>query len=324
MTIAEACEAYLRDLEARNIRKSTLQGYRSLFRQLESFAGNTGLASLSEIDGDNLRSWREQWGWAFSTQRRRLSQLKAFFSYAELRGWISGSPLNGIRSPKPEARPTMPLSVGEVQALLDASSGKPKEQAFLLLLRYSGLGIMDAATLERSAVHGDGELILRRSKSGELVAVLLPPKAVAALGAISPRRRHYFWTGNSRPQTAANYWRDRLKLVAAAAGVKGFHPHRLRNTFAVEHLLAGVSMEDVSTLLGHSSIRTTELYYAPWNRARRSRLVALVKEVHQQDPVLLEFTQKKNPARAVDAAPTEASLATRTVPKPTRRYEGSA
>lgn len=34
MTISEACEAYLRDLKARNIRASTCYGYRSLFRQL--------------------------------------------------------------------------------------------------------------------------------------------------------------------------------------------------------------------------------------------------------------------------------------------------
>ena len=316
MTIADACAAYLRDLEARNIRKSTKAGYQSLFRQLEAFAARTGAESLEGITGDAVRNWREQWDCAYSTQGRRLQQLNAFFSFAKGEGWISRSPLNGIRSPKSEARSTMPLSIDEMRALLEASNGKPREQALLLVLRYSGVAISDAATLARSSVHASGELILRRSKSGELVTVLLPMEALAALDAIAePDRPHYFWTGVSAPATVASYWRKRLQGVAAAADVEGFHPHRLRDTFAVELLLAGMAMQDVSTLLGHSSVRTTEQYYAPWNHARRSRLVSLVREVHQQDPLLLAFTPKK-PAGTAPTAPAEASLAH--AAKPTR------
>ena len=188
----------------------------------------------------------------------------------------------------------------------------------LLLLRYSGLAIGDAARLERSAVHYGGELILRRSKSGELVTVLLPAEALIALDAIAqPSRRHYFWTAKSHPATVPKYWRNRLARVADDAGVEGFHPHRLRETFSVELLLASVSMQDVSTLLGHSSVLTTERYYAPWNQARRRRLMELVREVHRQDPILLEFTPKK-PVGTPTTVPTEASLATTHVPRPTR------
>ena len=320
MTIAEACEAYLRDLEARNIRKSTRASYRSLFRQLDAFARDARIESLDEIDKDIARRWREQWTCAYSTQGKRLALLRAFFTYAKQEGWIRRSPVEGIRAPKPDPRPTMPLALHEVRALLGASDRKPREQALLLLLRYSGLAITDAVTLERAAVHRDGELILRRAKSGELVTVVLPDETVAALEAIAlPTRQHYFWTGRSDPETVVKYWRSRLRLVAADAGVDRFHPHRLRDTFAVELLLTGMSMDDVSTLLGHSSVRTTEKYYAPWNRARRSRLV---REVHLQHPILQEFVPKK-PVGAAATAPTEASLATRYVPRPTRHAQGS-
>ena len=321
MKIADACAAYLRDLEARNIRKSTIEGYKSLFRQMEAFAREVGITSLEGIDRDAVRCWREQWRWAYSTQGTRLALLKAFFSFAKGEGWIPTSPMIGIRRPKADARPTMPLSVDEVRALVTAANGKPKEQALFLLLRYSGLAIADAATLARSSVQAGGELILRRAKSGELVTVLLPPEALAALHKIArPTSRHYFWTGESTAATAAKYWRKRLQAVAEAAGVEDFRPHRLRDTFAVELLLAGMSMDDVSSLLGHSSVRTTERYYAPWNYARRSRLVSLVREVHQQDPLLLEFTPKK-PAGTAVTVPAEASLATHA--KPTRFAQGS-
>ena len=307
MKIADAWQAYLRDLEMRNIRRSTRENYLSLFRQLEAFAAETGINSLEGIDRDAVRSWREQWDCAYSTQRRRLGQLKAFFSYAIEVGWISESPMKGIRSPKSDARPTMPLSVDEMRSLLAASRGKLREEALLLMMRYSGLAIMDAATLECSAVQSTGELVLRRSKSGELVTVLLPEQAVQALRKIPKRsRKYFFWSGTSHPETAAKYWRERLKAVAAAAGVEGFHPHRLRDTFAVELLLAGVPIDDVSTLLGHSSVRTTELYYAPWNGARRRRLVALVRDVHRQDPILLDIAPKR-PVGRMGAVPKGAS-----------------
>ena len=321
MKIQEACEAYIRELDARNARKSSKECYQSVFRKMGTFAAAAGIDSLDAFDREALRAWREQWTWAHSTQRRALAQLKAFFSFAVNEGWISVSPADGIRRPQSDARPTMPLSTDEVRALLAATVQKPKEQALVLLLRYSGLAILDATTLRRDAVRPNGDLVLRRAKSGELVTVALPDAVVAALDAVAEAGRpHYFWTGSSEPETTAKYWRGRLKRVAEEAGVENFRPHRMRDTFAVGLLLEGVLMQDVSTLLGHSSVATTERYYAPWNLARQERLGLIVREVHQRDPILLEFTPKKPPG-AVTAAPGEAGLATRHVPKPTRlRY----
>jgi len=46
----------------------------------------------------------------------------------------------------------------------------------------------------------------------------------------------------------------------------------LRDTFAVELLLAGVPLEKVSKLLTHESIKMTEQYYSPWIRRREDQL----------------------------------------------------
>ena len=52
--------------------------------------------------------------------------------------------------------------------------------------------------------------------------------------------------------------------------------HRLRDTFAEDLLKKGVPMEEVSKLLGHESIRTTERSYAKWVKGRQDRLDSLV------------------------------------------------
>jgi len=48
----------------------------------------------------------------------------------------------------------------------------------------------------------------------------------------------------------------------------------LRDTYAVELLKAGVPLEDVSKLLTHTSVVTTERHYAPWVKYRLQQLEA--------------------------------------------------
>ena len=53
-------------------------------------------------------------------------------------------------------------------------------------------------------------------------------------------------------------------------------PEYLCDTFAVDLLEKGIPLEEVSKLLGHESIRTTERHYAKWVRGRQNRLDTLV------------------------------------------------
>jgi integrase len=65
---------------------------------------------------------------------------------------------------------------------------------------------------------------------------------------------------------------DAAKITSAGYMVS----HRLRDTFAVDLLEKGVPMEEVSRLLGHTSIKTTEKSYAKWSKGRQDRVDALV------------------------------------------------
>ena len=293
MTLKDACDAYLRDIAARNLSESTENGYRSLFRQLQDFASTRKLSEIVALDSRQIRTWRETWSVKPSTHETRLKLLSAFFRYAKEEGWIDQSPIVNLKRPRREASPTMPLSRAEMKAMIRTADSLPKERALLLLMRYSGLAIQDAATLPKDAI-ASSLLALRRAKTGELVVVDLPNVVLEALGAIVRRENaYYFWTGKSKPVTAAKTWRDRLRRVAMRAGVDNFRPHRLRDTFAVELLLHGVAMEDVSMLLGHGSISITERYYAPWCKARRDRLVKVVRAANDKDPILGELASQR-------------------------------
>jgi integrase/recombinase XerD len=45
-----------------------------------------------------------------------------------------------------------------------------------------------------------------------------------------------------------------------------------RDTFAVEYLLTGMPLEEVSRLLGHSNVLITQKHYAPWVVERQQKL----------------------------------------------------
>src|SRR5215471_15513940 len=118
----------------------------------------------------------------------------------------------------------------------------------LLLLRWSGLRISDAAKLERSALTPDGKLFLYTQKTGQPVYVPLPPSVVKMLRELPnlDNSRYFFWNGRTSEETPGKQWWKTLKHIFRAAGLPNAHPHSLRDTFAVEMLVAGVTLEEVS------------------------------------------------------------------------------
>ena len=289
MTISDACAEFLdKEAAGRNLRPATVEGYRSLFGSLLRWSSVRGVSLLKDLDEDQVRTWIASWTCQSSTARRRLTQMKAFFRAAVNRGWVTRSPLEKILPPQSEPPPARPLSMDEMRSLLAASAQQPRERGLLLLMRYSGLAIADAATLRRDALEGS-ELTLRRTKSGEPVTVELPPVVVAAITGLHNSSPDYFWwSGRGARVTAAKYWRSRLRTVARAAGVPDFRPHRLRDTFVVSLLTAGASMSDVCAVLGHHDVQAMECRYARWYR-RQDRLSRIVREAEQLDPILLEL-----------------------------------
>ena len=134
-------------------------------------------------------------------------------------------------------------------------------------MRWSGLRIRDAVTLERHRLAGDS-LLLYQAKTGQAVYVPLPDYVVDALVNIPsprPNPRYFFWSGNGNAKSVVADWQRAYRRLFELADIrkldgekKRCHPHMFRDTFAVEMLLAGVPIDQVSTLLGHSSVKITE------------------------------------------------------------------
>ena len=160
-------------------------------------------------------------------------------------------------------------------------------RGLVLLLRYSGMRISDAVSLTTDKLQGK-KLFLYTHKTGVPVNTILPDFVLMALD-VTPKvtDKHFFWNGTSDLETIVGSWRKRLAKLFELAKIEHGHPHRFRDTFAVELLLTGVPIERVSILLGHQSVRVTEQHYAPWVRARQEQLEADLTRAWSTDPLVL-------------------------------------
>src|SRR5436189_809119 len=297
VTIKEAHGKFIADAEARKLNVATLYKYRLLFRQLDIFTEAHNLRYLKQLDLDTLAIFRAAWKDGPRSSLKKLERLRAFLRFTEKRKWIDDNPATELKAPKVPNKPTMPFTREEMIRILAAlepygrSAGARNARrlrAFVLLLRYSGLRIGDATQLDVSRLD-ESKLLLHTQKTGVPVYCVLPDVVVEALDA-APRssERYFFWTGASTVHSAKGKWQRRLQRLFEFAKVPTGHPHRFRDTFAVELLLAGVPLDRVSILLGHSSIRITERHYAPWTRSRQEQIEADLRAAWSNDPLIGE------------------------------------
>jgi integrase len=296
LPIVTAHQKFMADAEARKLNQATLYKYRLLFRHLDKFAEHSKLEFLDQLDLDTLATFRATWTEGPRTSLKKLERLRAFMRFAEKRKWIDGNPAIDLKAPKVPNKPTLPFTREDMISILTAlgpygkSAGLRNGQrlkAFVLLLRYSGMRIGDAVQLGVNRLHGN-KLLLHTEKTGVQVYCVLPDIVTKALNAAPHSSQNYFfWTGKSTVRSAKGKWQRRLQRLFEFASVVGGHAHRFRDTFAVELLLAGVPLDRVSVLLGHTSIRITERHYAPWTRSRQEQIESDLRAAWQTDPVVI-------------------------------------
>ena len=298
------------DLEAQRLSDASLKKYRVLLinprdakepgkysPSLSIFCAETGIQFTNQITLPLLTRFRGQWKDGAISGGKKLERLRAVGRFLVDQGWWNENLALKLKRPKVTDPPTMPFEREDVTALLAAcdqytdSYGRCGQdnarllRTFLLFLRYTGLRIGDATGCSIEQLVGN-KLFLRTAKTGVPVYIPLPPFLVDALE-FCPRMsdRRWFWTGDGSTATQAGNWRRKFRRLCEIAGVRDGHPHRFRDTFAVELLLDGVPMERVSKLLGHSSVKVTERHYAPWVQALQNQLEADVMRAWRNDPL---------------------------------------
>jgi integrase/recombinase XerD len=289
VSIEDWKKAFLEDATApsgKNLNPETVRKYKQLFKQLDAFSEREGYRFVNQLDLAALTAFRSSWKDGPLSASKKLERLRGVLKFALRRKWITENPAIELDAPTVKQKPTLPFSDDEMKEILKAAKAAkdPRAHAFILAMRYSGLRISDTALLAVKNLAGN-RLRLHQAKTGEAVTGILPDDVAETLKA-APRTnpKYFFWTGNSKVTHAAEYWRARLFKIFKKANIVNGQSHRFRDTYAVDLLQAGVSLENVSTLLGHRSIRITERHYSPWVKTRQDALDRELLRVNADRP----------------------------------------
>lgn len=310
VALSTAWDSFLADLEAQGVTQRTVEKYKLLRRRLEVYAEERRFVYVADISLDLLTSFRVTWKYGPRTAAKHIERLRAFFRFCTDRHWTESNPALRLKAPKVTICPTLPLSKeewGRIVIACDAYEVEAGAAGFLnaqrlrtliRVMRYCGLRISDAVSLSTDRITDD-KLFLYTQKTGTPVYTVLPSFLVKELAA-TPRvtDKLYFWSGNGELESSTKDWQAKIRKLFDLASVdKGENfmvSHRFRDTFAVECLLAGVPLERVSVLLGHSSVRVTERHYAPWVQKRQQQLEADLRSMWANDQTGTNQVQKKN------------------------------
>lgn len=168
--------------------------------------------------------------------------------------------------PVRRGKPPLPvvLSASEVAALLDAVRDL-KYRAILTALYSAGLRIAEACALRPEDIDSKRRVIhVRAGKGGRDRYTILSKRFLALLRKYYRRERPAEWLFPSRvpgkhvtPDSARVVFH---KAVHAAGIRKRVTPHVLRHCFATHLLESGTDLRTTQVLLGHGSLRSTEVY----------------------------------------------------------------
>jgi integrase/recombinase XerD len=221
---------------------------------------------------------------------RHIVALKVFFRYLQFEGVLRDNLAELLGSQKLWQRVPQVLSPEMIDQLLAAPRTHDplwrRDQALLELLYATGCRASEVSNLRPDDVHLSQGFCLARGKGDKERLVPLGRRAIEAVqeylhhersklvesAAVPPR--YLLLSRRGRRLRRERIW-ELVKQYALRIGApQSISPHTLRHSFATHLLAGGADLRQVQEMLGHASIRTTQIY----THVDHTRL----KRIHQQ------------------------------------------
>lgn len=196
-----------------------------------------------------------------NSRQMYLGKLRTCLKTAYENGIISNDPMKGIKGFHKEQSTREYLTIPELRAMAAAECDYPEIKRAFLFSCLTGLRRSDIVKLtwgEVSVFGGRTRLTFRQKKTGGHEYLDITPQAAELLGDRGEAKPDDNVFGDIR---YPNYTNGNLRIWALRAGIdKHLTFHSGRHTFAVMMLTLGTDIYTVSKLLGHSDLKTTQIY----------------------------------------------------------------
>jgi integrase/recombinase XerC len=269
-------EAFLEYLaHERRYSAATVRAYRADLKQVMAYVEERNLDLSAAPPG----LWIDYFARLFAlgrsprTHARKVASLKSFLRYLTRRGGLEQGRLPRLRSPK--LPKTLPRYLTEDQAARlvnrpgEGARGDGRDRAVLNLFYGGGLRLSEVAGLRPQDVDAARGTVRVLGKGNKTRIVPVGQVATDAVKHYLRWRRGHGSVDDSRPLfrnrrggplTARSVARIVKKYARSVAGAESVSPHALRHSFATHLLDRGADLLAVKEMLGHESVRTTQIY----------------------------------------------------------------
>lgn len=231
------------------------------------------IAGLAATDLRSFLAMRRGEGLGPRSAARELSAVMGLLRFAQERHGAVVPALAQVRGPRARKGVPRPLAPADAVALAEVAGADPpiawigaRDTAALLLLYGAGLRIGEALSLD-AGILPMGETIVVRGKGGKERAVVLLPQVRAAIDAYARlcpwplARGTPLFRGAKGGPLAPDVLRRAARAARVALGLPdSATPHALRHSFATHLLAGGADLRTIQDLLGHASLRSTQVY----------------------------------------------------------------
>jgi integrase/recombinase XerD len=308
-------KAYLRHKYRQNCKANTLKNDFTTITLFLSYLKRCGKSQLDQISRADLEAFVEHEqdrGLKIVSVSNRLGSLYAFLRYLIEHDLADAQLLaRKIKLKVPDALPRA-MEPDDVKCLL-AVLDDVRNRAMILLLLRTGMRIGELLNTKVIDVHlADKKIMVyegEKNRKGR--AVCFSNDASEALQDWLQQRdtkKEYLFYARGRHNMSYNNARVLFKKYLRRAGLehKDYCLHCLRHTFATELLNAGMHIECLQQLLGHSSIEMTLRYARLSDKTREQeyfKAMAIIEgeSIHEPDkrdhqlPPLSEASQLLTP-----------------------------
>lgn len=240
-----------RELEIRNSSRRTVSGYIYSVERFLEYAENKGLNedSVKDYVQKNLQNKNP------SSVRRDLFAIKFFFENVLKQK---------IKIPNPKKNHTLPeiLTIKEVKKLIESTSNI-KHKIIIKLLYGCGLRVSEIVNLKKNDLDlKEGLIHIRLAKGKKDRFVKIPSSMEEQLESyIKNLEEEILFPSNRGGKLTKDTIQKIVQNSAKKAGIKKrVYPHLLRHSFATHLLEQGTDLRIIQKLLGHSDLKTTQIY----------------------------------------------------------------
>ena len=257
--------------------RNTLLAYRADLERFFRWGVRRGMTAPADLTADLVVDYmaaRRVEGAAEATVAHNLVSIRMFVRHWVQEGVVEDDSTALISAPVLRRALPHSLTVEDVQALLAAPEGKgwaaQRDHALLEVLYACGARISEAIGLLTRGIEPSLRVLRLLGKGNKERIVPIGNRARQALEDWLAQGRRtlpgherseaVFLSHSGRPLDRTNAWRI-VKRHALKAGLPGdISPHTLRHSFATHLLSGGADLRSLQEMLGHASIRTTEIY----------------------------------------------------------------